>query len=182
MTTSPDSRVVDEAITNEVARAAATVVGRQVSTVYLENVFLGFTTLQEQLSDAASGATELADGANTAADGAAELPAGANQLADGAGQLADANQQLASGASNLSSGASTRRRDVRARLGRDATRRRRGYCRGWPSRLGSRRERVVWRSGGTVHGAHGLGDGRHKSEHLTDNPVGGCHSRRYGCQ
>ena len=78
--TSPDSRIVDEAITTQVAQAAASVLGQQLSSVYLENVFLGFTTLGDQLGTAADGAHQLADGAAQSQTGAVSLADGVRQL------------------------------------------------------------------------------------------------------
>lgn len=95
--TPPDSLIVDDAITAQVTSAAASVMGEQLSQVYLENVFLGFTTLGDQLGEAATGAHSLADGAAQAADGA-------TQLADGMPQLASGASGLASGAGDLQSG------------------------------------------------------------------------------
>lgn len=117
--TAPDSLVVDDAITAQITRAATSMMGSQLSTVYLENVFLGFTTLGDQLGDAATGAGELADGsaqladgvaqlddgAQAAADGAAQLPAGAGALSSGAADIADGAGQLATGLGALGSGA-----------------------------------------------------------------------------
>lgn len=107
VTTSPDSLIVDDAITAQVANAAASTMGTQLSTVYLENVFLGFTTLGDQLGTAADGAQQLADGATQAADGAAQLPGGISQLADGNEQLASGASQLASGAGQIAGGATS---------------------------------------------------------------------------
>ena len=110
--TPPDSKVVDDAITAQVTSAAASIMGQQLSQVYLENVFLGFTTLGDQLGEAADGAHQLADGAQQAADGAAQLPggigqlgAGASQLASGAGSLAGGLDTIASGTAGASDGA-----------------------------------------------------------------------------
>lgn len=103
--TAPDSLIVDDAITAQVTQAAAALLGQQLSSVYLENVFLGFTTLGDQLGDAADGATQLADGAAEAADGAAALPSGARQLADGATGLGDGAAELGDGAAKLAGGA-----------------------------------------------------------------------------
>lgn len=103
--TAPDSLIVDDAITAQVTQAAATIMGQQLSSVYLENVFLGFTTLGDQLGDAADGATRLADGAQDAADGAAALPGGARQLADGASDLGSGASRIGDGASQLAGGA-----------------------------------------------------------------------------
>src|SRR5690606_31450340 len=95
--TPPDSLIVDDAITAQVTTAAASLMGEQLSQVYLENVFLGFTTLGDQLGEAASGAAQLADGASQAADGA-------TQLADGMPQLASGADGIASGAGDLQGG------------------------------------------------------------------------------
>lgn len=106
ITTAPDSLIVDDAITSQLAQTAASVMGRQLSTVYLENVFLGFTTLGDQLGEAASGAHRLAAGAGEAATGAVSLADGIRQLADGAGQLSGGADELSSGAGQLASGTS----------------------------------------------------------------------------
>ncbi|NYF17799.1 putative membrane protein [Microbacterium sp. AK009] len=106
VTTPPDSRVVDDAITAQVTSTAASLVGQQLSETFLENVFLGFTTLGEQLGEAASGADDLADGAGQLADGAAQAADGAAELADGAGQLAGGAAQAADGAAALPGGIS----------------------------------------------------------------------------
>ncbi|MFB8385514.1 YhgE/Pip family protein [Microbacterium sp. NPDC055910] len=103
--TPPDSLIVDDAITAQVASAAASVMGEQLSTVYLENVLLGFTTLGDQLGDAASGATQLADGATQASDGASQLADGMPQLADGATGLASGATALQQGLGQLGTGA-----------------------------------------------------------------------------
>ncbi|QKJ18530.1 YhgE/Pip domain-containing protein [Microbacterium hominis] len=119
VTTPPDSLIVDDAITAQVASAASTAMGDQLSSLYLENVLLGFTTLGDELGGAADGAAQLADGAGdaaegtvTLADGIAQLSSGAGQLADGAngissgvGQLAGGAHELASGATGLADGA-----------------------------------------------------------------------------
>lgn len=102
--TSPDSLIVDDAITSQVASAAASVLGTQLSTVYLENVFLGFTTLGDKLGEAATGAHQLADGAAQASAGAAQLPAGATALASGATQLGEGATELSGGLTQLADG------------------------------------------------------------------------------
>lgn len=104
VTTPPDSLIVDDAITAQVANAAASAMGTQLSSVYLENVLLGFTTLGDQLGTAADGATQLADGAQAAADGAAQLPGGITQLSDGASQLAGGATQLSGGLNQIAGG------------------------------------------------------------------------------
>lgn len=103
--TAPDGLVVDDAITAQITQAATSLMGSQLSTVYLENVFLGFTTLGDQLGDAADGARQLADGGRQAADGATQLADGAGALASGAGTLAAGASELAGGASEVAAGA-----------------------------------------------------------------------------
>ncbi|WP_251451354.1 YhgE/Pip family protein [Microbacterium sp. Marseille-Q6648] len=112
VTTPPDSLIVDDAITAQVAQAAASLMGDELSSLYLENVLLGFTTLGDQLGDAADGAGELADGTSEAAggtvslaDGVAQLSGGADQLAGGAGGIASGVGELAGGARELAAGA-----------------------------------------------------------------------------
>ncbi|MFT4229962.1 MAG: YhgE/Pip family protein [Microbacterium sp.] len=102
--TAPDALVVDDAITATITQTAATVFGRELSKTYLENVFVGFTTLGERLGEAADGAQQLADGAHDAADGAAKLPDGAAELADGADGLASGAKSLAGGLRKLADG------------------------------------------------------------------------------
>ena len=104
LTTPPDSKIVDDAITTQVTQTAASVLGEQLTETYLENVLLGFTTLGEQLGEAADGATQLADGASEAADGATQLADGASTAATGGYSLADGIRELAGGAQGLSSG------------------------------------------------------------------------------
>ena len=104
VSTPPDSKVVDDAITAQVTSAAASIMGRQLSQVYLENVFLGFTTLGDQLGEAADGAHRLADAAQQAAEGTAALAGGISQLGSGASQLSSGAGSLASGLEEIASG------------------------------------------------------------------------------
>lgn len=101
----PDrSTAVDEVVAQAVTATATQVLGRQLTTTYLENVLVGFSTLQEQLGTAADGATQLADGARSLADGSAQLADGAGGLADGSAQLASGVDRLGGGAQQLASG------------------------------------------------------------------------------
>jgi len=103
--TAPNARVVDGAITGALASTASQVYGSTLSSQYLKNVFLGFTTLSDQLGSAASGAHQLADGASQASTGAVGLRDGLGQLSSGATALADGASKLAAGAGPLASGA-----------------------------------------------------------------------------
>jgi len=107
VTTPDDGLVADDLITGQIADAAASTMGTMLSEATMENVLVGFTTIGDQIGEAASGALELATGARSAADGAAALPGGATQIADGATQLASGASELGSGASDLSAGLGT---------------------------------------------------------------------------
>lgn len=113
VTTSDRARLIDDAISQAVTTTAADVLGTNLTTNYLDNVFLGFNTLHDQLgtaadgaSDLADGTTELSDGMSQAADGASELADNSDDLVTGAEGLADGASGIADGASDLSSGAS----------------------------------------------------------------------------
>jgi len=103
--TAPGGRVVDEALARIVTTTATTVLGQTLTENYVDGVLVGFTTLNDQLGEAADGATQLADGASDASDGADQLADGADQVADGAGELASGVGELDSGADQLASGA-----------------------------------------------------------------------------
>jgi putative membrane protein len=105
VTTAPDALVVDEAITAQVADVAASTMGDMLSEATLSNLLIGFTTMGDQLGDAADGARQLAGGAGEARTGADQLADGATQAADGVAQLGDGVSQLATGAGASADGA-----------------------------------------------------------------------------
>ncbi|MGW6130347.1 hypothetical protein ACWFNE_10000 [Cellulomonas sp. NPDC055163] len=133
--TSERSRLVDAAVAQAVTTTAVGLLNGQLTTTYLDNVLVGFTTLHDSLGEAASGAdqlasgagqlgtgaTQVADGTTALADGVGALGAGADRLAGGigtlgtgAGQLAGGVGQLATGAGDLSSGLSRLAQETRA--------------------------------------------------------------------
>lgn len=97
VTTPDDGLVADDLITGQIASVAASRMGTMLSEATMENVLVGFTTIGDQIGEAADGATELSSGARQAADGAAAIPAGATGLADGASQLSAGAGELATG-------------------------------------------------------------------------------------
>ena len=101
VTTPDDALLADDLITNQIATAATKTMGDTLSESTLENVLVGFTTIGDQIGDAATGALKLAKGARSAAKGAGELPDGAGQLADGAGKLNSGAAELSSGLGTL---------------------------------------------------------------------------------
>ena len=102
--TSPRSRPVDGAVAQAVTSTAVRVLSSQLTTTYLQNVFVGFDTLHGSLQQAATGASQLASGASGVSSGATSLSGGASQLASGLGQLAGGASSASSGATALSSG------------------------------------------------------------------------------
>ncbi|WP_448710789.1 YhgE/Pip domain-containing protein [Microbacterium profundi] len=104
VTTPDDGLVADDLITGQIASVAASTMGTMLSEATMENVLVGFTTIGDQIGEAATGAQELATGARSAADGAAALPEGATQLADGASQLGTGASELAGGLGTIASG------------------------------------------------------------------------------
>lgn len=97
VTTPEDGRVADDLITAQIANVAASTMGTALSEATTENILVGFTTIGDQIGDAADGALRLANGLRDAASGAAALPDGANKLASGAGELRTGASSLASG-------------------------------------------------------------------------------------
>lgn len=92
-------------VADQVARSAAAAMGQQVTSSYLDNVYLGFNQISEQMTQAADGAQQAADGSASLADGTGQLAAGADGLASGTAQVASGAAALADGAGTLSGGA-----------------------------------------------------------------------------
>ncbi|GAA3598756.1 hypothetical protein GCM10022198_23770 [Klugiella xanthotipulae] len=112
--TSPQSKLVDSALSSTVTTAAARALSQQLTETYVDNLYVGFNTLGDKLGDASTGATTLAEGATKLGDGAtilgsgaAELSTGLSTLSSGASQLSTGVSALAAGASGLSSGITT---------------------------------------------------------------------------
>jgi putative membrane protein len=107
VTTSDKSRLVDDAVSQVITTTAAGLVGNELTTSYLENIYVGFNSLGEQLGTAADGAAELGAGATELATGASTLAEGTTELSTGASGLATGISGLSGGLSSLASGLST---------------------------------------------------------------------------
>ncbi|KQQ65286.1 YhgE/Pip domain-containing protein [Microbacterium sp. Leaf320] len=103
VTTPDDGLVADDLITSQIANVAASSMGTLLSEATTENILVGFTTIGDQIGEAADGAVQLATGARDAATGAAVIPGGATQLASGAAELGTGASSLASGLDTLAS-------------------------------------------------------------------------------
>lgn len=104
ITSPPGATAVDQAVAATVTSTATRVLGSQLTSTYVENVLVGFSTLSDQLGDAADGATQLADGVGQLADGTGQLATGADGLAGGVTELADGTSQLRDGSYELATG------------------------------------------------------------------------------
>ncbi|MBG6238798.1 putative membrane protein [Mycetocola sp. CAN_C7] len=104
VTTSDKSRLVDDAVSQVITTTAADLVGNELTTSYLENIYLGFNTLGDELGTAADGASQLGDGASALADGASNLADGTVELSTGASGLASGVSSYTDGVSQLSGG------------------------------------------------------------------------------
>lgn len=90
--TSNASGVADPLITTQIAQVVLGTLNRQIVQTYLNNVYLSFNTIHDQLDQAAEGAQRLAAGADDLHNGATRLSAGSQQLAGG---LSDAQSRVA---------------------------------------------------------------------------------------
>jgi putative membrane protein len=118
VTTAENSKAADNAITALIASTAVSVFSTELTTTYLETVFVGFDTLADGIASATDGAERLAagvDAATTSASAlseglqqldaqAADLPAGVATATGSAEQLATGVDAATIGASALSEG------------------------------------------------------------------------------
>jgi putative membrane protein len=98
--TSPAAAFADPALSAAVTAAATSALNRQLTSQYLSNVYAGFNTINQQIGQAAAGASSLSSGA-------ASVSTGAQSLASGASSLASGLQSLDAGAGALSNGLGT---------------------------------------------------------------------------
>ncbi|WP_456846048.1 YhgE/Pip domain-containing protein [Cellulomonas sp. P5_C6] len=108
VTTAPSSALLDPAFTQAITDAAVAAVNKQLIAQYLDQLLTGYSTLNQQIGQAAAGADEVAAGAASLAGGAQQLATGADQLSAGlqnvdagAGALSDGLAELDSGVQDL---------------------------------------------------------------------------------
>lgn len=92
-------------VTNTVTNGIQNALNEKITAQYLDNVYIGFNDLHDEIADAADGASDVADGSATARDGADDLVVGLGALDAGASRLSTGAAKLASGAGTLSTGA-----------------------------------------------------------------------------
>ena len=103
--TTPASAFLDPALTEAVTAAATASLNQQLISQYLDDVYAGFNTINEQIGEAADGAASLSTGATSVADGAAQLADGTEQLVDGLAALGTGADALAAGTAQLDAAA-----------------------------------------------------------------------------
>ena len=103
--TAPDSPVADAAVTETLLDAGRASLSGTVTESFLDNIFLSFNDMHDQLGQAADGSAALADGTNQLRDGTRQAKTGTGQLAEGLPLLAGGAGELAGGARALDSGA-----------------------------------------------------------------------------
>lgn len=109
--TSAGAGVADPALSGRVAQATQQTLDQQVVQTYLDNIYVGFTTIHDQINQAADGAGQLAGGTVRLRTAAAQLAGGSAQLATGlsqaerdTAQLPALTRQLADGAEQVAQG------------------------------------------------------------------------------
>ncbi|GAA1511246.1 YhgE/Pip family protein [Brevibacterium permense] len=104
---------LDTQISRSVAEVARTTFNTQMTENYLDNIYVGFNKMGDQMKDLGDAAGELDKGAEglkegtgQSAEGAGELSTGMKQLSDNGGELKSGATELSKGAGELSKGAS----------------------------------------------------------------------------
>src|SRR5699024_6149373 len=108
---SPAASTADTAFARSVVQAAIDALNTDLTQTFLDNVFVGFTTMGKQFATIADASEQLADGTHELAgglgevsDGAAELDKGMQQLDRSGGELASGVKQYTGGVTSLAEG------------------------------------------------------------------------------
>ncbi|MUK02913.1 YhgE/Pip domain-containing protein, partial [Vibrio cholerae] len=98
----------DSFIVGQVGNTVAANLQRQVQSGatedYLDGIYLGFSSLHGQLTEAGEGAGRIADGARSADEGSTSLVVGLGDIVDGTSRLSSGSAQVAAGAVDLAAG------------------------------------------------------------------------------
>jgi putative membrane protein len=96
---------LDTQISRSVAEVARTTFNTKMTETYLDNIYVGFNEMGEQMKDLGDAAGELDEGAEGLKKGTDKSASGAGELAAGMDQLGKTGGELKTGASDLSDGA-----------------------------------------------------------------------------
>lgn len=103
--TSDVSPVNNAVVSRALIEAARTKFNSDMTETFLDNVFVGFNDMKDQMRTMSDAAGELNDGAGQLSDGTSELADGAGELSNGLGELDANGGKLTSGATQLANGA-----------------------------------------------------------------------------
>lgn len=102
--TSPAAGVTDAAVAQQIAAIAADTLNTQLTSSYLDNIYVGFNQMGSQFVTMADGAKQLHTGAQSLATGTKQASDGVVKLDQGAQQLNAGAQRLAAGVAPLQQG------------------------------------------------------------------------------
>jgi putative membrane protein len=105
VTTAREASLADELLSKDVADATVAALNRQVVQTYLDQVYVGFTTIHDAIGQAADGASRLADGTRQLRTGSRQLADGSDTLVVGLGDLNSGAGRALAGARALAAGA-----------------------------------------------------------------------------
>lgn len=105
LVTNDANNYLARSIAGQLAQQVTKTVAEKVTSQAARGLLVGFSTIHDQVAQAADGATKLQQGAASASSGAQQLASGAGTLVAGEQQLVSGTTALASGADRLSSGA-----------------------------------------------------------------------------
>ncbi|HCG56104.1 MULTISPECIES: YhgE/Pip domain-containing protein [Brevibacterium] len=95
----------DTQIAQSVAGVARTTFNTKMTETYLDNIYVGFNEIGDQMKDLGDAAGELDNGAEGLAEGTKKSASGAGELSDGMEKLDASGAELNKGAGDLSQGA-----------------------------------------------------------------------------
>lgn len=105
ITSNDGSNVVMGSITSSIGKTLENKLDSRIAKEYLNNIYAGFNTVHDNLTQAADGAHQLKDGTTSAHNGSLKLSSGLNELAGGASDLAGGTHQLKDGIHQADDGA-----------------------------------------------------------------------------
>ena len=95
----------DTLISQSVAEVARTTFNTKMTETYLDNIYVGFNDMGDQMKDLGDAAGELDDGAKDLSKGTEKSASGAGKLSKGMDQLGSSGDELNKGAGDLAKGA-----------------------------------------------------------------------------
>ncbi|WP_213814256.1 YhgE/Pip domain-containing protein [Glaciihabitans sp. dw_435] len=107
VTTNDATSYLTGTITNTVSNTIQKNLASSTTSSYLDKIYVGFTSVHDELAKASDGANQLTDGATTASNGSDDLVTGLGTLSTGATKLASGSATLATGAKSLATGAAS---------------------------------------------------------------------------